>query len=103
VRSCDDPEAIPPGELASAYAKFGWRMSPLALWGSAAGEMEAGRSARRRRGRDRRGSAPSPARSSLESPSRRIGGGLFLDTRPAKIGAAGGSSFLTDRLVAKWR
>jgi hypothetical protein len=32
VRAGHDPEAIRPSELASAYAKLGWRMSAVAWW-----------------------------------------------------------------------
>ena len=32
VRGGADPEAIRPGELASAYDKLGWRMSPVVWW-----------------------------------------------------------------------
>jgi hypothetical protein len=32
VRGGADPEAIRPSELASAYAKLGWRMSAVAWW-----------------------------------------------------------------------
>jgi hypothetical protein len=32
VRRGDDPAAIRPSELAPAFDKLGWRMSPLAWW-----------------------------------------------------------------------
>ena len=32
VRGGADPEAMRPGELAAAFDKLGWRMSPVAWW-----------------------------------------------------------------------
>jgi hypothetical protein len=96
VRDGGDPEAIRPGELVSAYAKLGWRMSAVAWWSKRCtangGDMVAGDAGDRARDAVRRaGRESGEGRVPLDRPAPR----QVADSRRSRI--AGGRSCRSGR------